>query len=185
MSTVLIAYGSIEGQTRKICQAVAKQVEALGHRALLVDAAEGHEKSDWPNPDAVIVAAPVHEHHFPAAVRRYLNTHRDAASGLPGMFLSVSLAAMSDEASDKADLNKLTTDFVKSAKWSPEKIHHVAGALRYTEYSFLKRFILKQTMKAAGGPTDTAQDFDFTDWEALDDLVTKFVRDHVEKSAAA
>ena len=185
MSTVLIGYGSIEGQTRKICRRVADKLEALGHHAVLVDTAENHDSADWPNPDAVIIGAPIHEHHYPAAVKRYLKAHSDKLASVPGMFLSVSLAAMSDEESDKADLKKLGRDFSKSVHWEPAQIHQIPGALRYTEYNFFKRFILKQIMRAAGGPTDTAQDYEFTDWEALDKIVEQFAERHVGDKAVA
>lgn len=185
MSTVLVGYGSIEGQTRKISRRVAQKVEAMGHEAVLYDLAEKHDDSEWPNPDAVIIGAPIHEHHFPAAVKRYLKSHSDRLKGLPGMFLSVSLAAMSDEEGDKADLRKLCEDFAKSVHWAPVEVHQIAGALRYTEYNFFKRFILRQIMRAAGGPTDTAQDFEFTDWDKLDEIVEGFVKREFDEKAVA
>ncbi len=185
MSTVLIGYGSIEGQTRKICQRVAQKVEALGHRTVLVDTTERSEKEEWPNPDAVIIGAPIHEHHYPAAVRRYIKAHSEAMSKPPGMFLSVSLAVMSDEEDDKTALQHLASSFLESVGWQPADIHQIAGALKYTEYNFFKRFIMKQILRAAGGPTDTHQDYEFTDWEALEKNVEDFVRTRLEPSAAA
>ena len=171
MSHVLICYGSIEGQTRKISNAVARKIVSLGHTAHVVDASDPGD-DDLRVPDAVIVAAPLHEHHYPASVRRYLKSLGAEVRERPGMFLSVSLAVMSDEEADKADLDRLSRTFVEKSEWSPQETHQVAGALRYTELSFFKRFILKQIMRAAGGPTDTHEDYEFTDWAELDKLVT-------------
>ncbi len=185
MSTVLVGYGSIEGQTRKICQAVAKKIETLGHQAVLVDVSDRPKDLEWCKFDAVIIGAPIHEHHYPAAVKRFLKSHADRLWGMPGMFLSVSLAAMSKDEGDKADLRKLVMDFVKSVNWQPSEAHQIPGALRYTEYNFFKRFILQHIMRAAGGPTDTAQDYEFTDWEALDGIVEAFVDQRLGDNAAA
>jgi menaquinone-dependent protoporphyrinogen oxidase len=50
----------------------------------------------------------------------------------------------------------------------------VAGALPYTRYNFLVRFLMKRIARKAGGPTDTSRDYDFTDWAALDRFAAAF-----------
>jgi len=47
----------------------------------------------------------------------------------------------------------------------------VAGALSYTKYNFLVRFVMKRIAKAQGASTDTSRDHELTDWEALDHIV--------------
>jgi menaquinone-dependent protoporphyrinogen oxidase len=54
-------------------------------------------------------------------------------------------------------------------------IHHAAGALKYTEYDFFRRWMLKRIAKKEGGPVDTSLDHEFTDWDALDAFVRTFV----------
>ncbi len=184
MSNVLICYGSVEGQTRKICNVVAQKIEDLGHQVHMVDAADPPE-GEWLLPDALIVAAPLHEHQYPSAVRRYLKSVSKGIAGVPGMFLSVSLAAMSDEEDDRSDLERISWKFFESVDWTPQEVHQVAGALRYTELNFFKRFVLKQIMRAAGGPTDTHEDYEFTDWEALDKIVDGFASKYLSNAAVA
>ena len=104
---------------------------------------------------------------------------------MPGMFLSVSLAAMSDEEDDRSDLERTSWKFFDDVEWTPQEVHQVAGALRYTELNFFKRFVLKQIMRAAGGPTDTHEDYEFTDWEALDKIVEAFAAQYLGTAAVA
>ena len=54
-------------------------------------------------------------------------------------------------------------------------LHHVAGAFRYTEYDFFKRWALKYIAWHKGAPTDTSRDYELTDWEDLARFVDGFV----------
>lgn len=53
----------------------------------------------------------------------------------------------------------------------------IAGALKYTEYDYFKRLIMKMISKKEGGATDTSQDYEYTKW----DEVTKFVNEFANK----
>ena len=52
----------------------------------------------------------------------------------------------------------------------------VAGALLYTRYNFLVRFVMRQITKAEGGDTDTSRDYEYTDWDAVDRFAEAFAR---------
>ncbi|MBK7082115.1 MAG: hypothetical protein IPH55_15700 [Betaproteobacteria bacterium] len=51
---------------------------------------------------------------------------------------------------------------------------HAAGALRYTQYDYFKRLIMKLIAKQRGGATDTTQDREYTDWDDLAHFVDEF-----------
>jgi menaquinone-dependent protoporphyrinogen oxidase len=59
----------------------------------------------------------------------------------------------------------------------------VAGALLYTQYGLLKRFIMKLIVKRQGGSTDTSVDHEYTDWAALQRFVDEFMTSAVEPLA--
>jgi menaquinone-dependent protoporphyrinogen oxidase len=65
--------------------------------------------------------------------------------------------------------------FAAETGWIPARSLAVAGALAYTQYGFLKKFVLRQIAKRAGGSTDTSCDHEYTDWPAVD----RFVEQHV------
>jgi len=70
----------------------------------------------------------------------------------------------------RADVRRSIETFVKETGWQPTRVEPVAGALLYTRYNWLIRFIMKRISQSAGGDTDTTRDFEYTDWAALDRL---------------
>ena len=95
----------------------------------------------------------------------------------PNAFLSVSLAAAGDDKEDVEGLKKCVADFTHETGWTPNRIHHVAGAFRYTSYDFLKRWAMKYIAYRKRGPTDTSRDYELTDWDDLTQFARSFVRD--------
>ena len=47
----------------------------------------------------------------------------------------------------------------------------VAGALLYSKYNPLVRFVMKRIAKEAGAAHDTSRDYEYTDWVGLDRFV--------------
>jgi menaquinone-dependent protoporphyrinogen oxidase len=60
----------------------------------------------------------------------------------------------------------------------------VAGALAYSRYNFIIRFVMKQIARKAGAPTDTSRDYELTDWPTLDRFVTDAARTAEERRLA-
>jgi len=77
----------------------------------------------------------------------------------------VSLTAAGHEADDVAGLKKCVADFIQASGWTPQRIHHVAGAFRYTAYGLLTRYVMKYIAWRKGAPTDTHRDHELTDWD--------------------
>jgi menaquinone-dependent protoporphyrinogen oxidase len=66
--------------------------------------------------------------------------------------------------------------FVAETGWRPERSLPVAGALTYSRYNFLIRFVMKRIARKQGAPTDTSRDYEFTNWSAVDRFVDEAVR---------
>ena len=62
---------------------------------------------------------------------------------------------------------EIAETFTASCDWKPKRIEVVAGALKYTQYDFFKRFLMKQIVNSKGGSTDTEHDQEYTDWEQV------------------
>lgn len=174
---ILLIYGTTEGQTQKIARFVADHLAKHGHQAQPVSAIEATAAADPREFDAVIVAASLHVGRYQSAVIHFVNKHLAAISARPNAFLSVSLAAASDDEDDIHGLKRCVSDFVHQTGWTPRRIQHVAGAFRYTSYDFLKRWAMKYIAHRKGAPTDTSQDHELTDWEDLSRFVDAFTED--------
>jgi menaquinone-dependent protoporphyrinogen oxidase len=172
---MLLVYGTTEGQTRKVAAFMADRLAGLGHSALTVDCTEVPPSLDLAGFDAVLVAASVHAGRYQSSVVHFVNEHGAALDARPNAFISVSLSAASDEPEEVEGLRECVGEFVADTGWTPRRIHHVAGAFRYTAYDFFKRWALKYIAYRKGAPTDTHRDHELTDWDDLRRFVDSFV----------
>lgn len=182
---LLLVYGTTEGQTRKVARFVADHLARQGHETLLVDAIDVTAATDPRGFDSVIIAASLHAGRYQSAVVHFVRQHLAAINTRPNAFLSVSLATVSEDEDDARGLERCVIDFSQQSGWTPQFIHHVAGAFRYTSYGLLKRWAMKYIAHRKGGPTDTSQDHELTDWADLAQFVDDFSRVLVRAPAAA
>jgi menaquinone-dependent protoporphyrinogen oxidase len=169
-----IAYATIEGHTRKIAQAVADTIEKAGHRVRLMNVGELIEYTLEPA-DGVILCAPIHGGHYPQPFLDFVERESVWLSGLPSAFVSVSLSITSDNADERTEVRNIAEALADATGWAPQAVHHAAGALRYTEYDFFKRWMARRLAGSRGAPVDTGRNFELTDWPALAAFAETFV----------
>jgi menaquinone-dependent protoporphyrinogen oxidase len=173
---LLLLYGTTEGQTEKVACFVAEHLAQQGHQTALVNAIDATAAVDPSKVDAVIVAASLHAGRYQSGVIHFVREHLGTINARPNAFLSVSLAAASDDAADVQGLKKCIADFIHQTGWTPQYIHHVAGAFRYTSYDFLKRWAMKYIAYRKGASTDTSRDHELTDWADLARFADAFIK---------
>ena len=174
---VLIVYGTTEGHTRKIARFMEDVLQDAGHKASIADATE-----EPPNPkdyDAIIIGGSIHIHKYQSAVTHYIAKHVAVLNKMPGAFISVCLAVASGIDEEHREAEKITNDFLTQTGWKPLLTAQVAGALKYTQYDYFKRLIMKMIAKREGRATDTSQDYEYTNWDA----VKKFVLEFADKAS--
>lgn len=176
MHFVLI-YDSIEGQTRKISKHIEALLKSNHHSCVTILATDEDAIFDPVDAIGIIVCAPVHTGTFPKSVYRLLKRQHSELMAHPGAFISVSLAAASGDKSEVKEIDKIVHALSEDTGWWPVATHNAAGALKYIEYDFFKKWIMKRISKKSDGPTDTSQDYEFTNWDALDKFVLQFVGD--------
>jgi len=181
---LLVVYATREGQTRRIAEHLGATIRARGHAAEVVDAAHLPAAFSLDAYSAAIIGASVHQGRHEREMVKFVKLHRSELEQIPAVFLSVSLseAGVEDPAASperraqaSADVERMIQDFLTETGWHPAKIKAVAGALLYTKYNFLLRFVMKRIARASGGSTDTSRDHEYTDWEALDRLVDELL----------
>ena len=181
MAHVLVVYATTEGQSRKTARHIAERVEALGHSDELADAADGNLPDDLSAYDAVFLVASVHHGRYQAPLYHYVKTHSGVLNDANTAFVSLSLAIMSKIEVEREEARSFAKTFLDATGWRPAFVHHAAGALRYSQYDFFKKWIMRRISRAEGGPHDTTKDYEFTDWDAIDD----FVDEAMEKAVPA
>lgn len=170
---VLVAYGTTEGQTRKISQAVAAQLRALDHEVEVFDTTGLLGELDPEAFDAIIVAGSVHEQRHQESVVVFVTANREKLESKPTMFISVSLAAAFEEG--MSDAQAYADSFFDSVGWRPTQSLLVAGAVKHGEYGYYTEQILQHIVLKDRKLEHPEQDHEFTDWEFLANAIEEFV----------
>ena len=169
MSTVVIAYGTTDGQTARIAACIAELVASQGHVVRCLDIKD-MSADPLAGTDAVVIGASIHVGRHEDYVTDFVRAHRGELEAVPSAFFSVSLAAHGDPSNAEGYVET----FLQDVGWRPTEVAMFAGALLYTRYGFVKRQLMKRIAKDKGLDTDTSRDFDYTDWESVRRFASRF-----------
>lgn len=181
MSSILIAYDTTEGQTRNIAQHLADAITRSGKEVEVIDIRRPPTDFTLEGFDAILVGASIHMSKHSRQLSEFVGRHIGRLNAVPSGFFSVSLSAVGSE-QERADASRFVEEFLQQTGWNPKIKATVAGGLRYREYGFLKRWMMKKIAREAGKDTDTSKNHEYTDWNAVDKFVTEFLVD-VERRA--
>jgi menaquinone-dependent protoporphyrinogen oxidase len=163
----LILYGTGEGQTAKIAARIATTISERGHEANAIDVRDRPDSLTLEVYDAVVVGASIHVGKHQDEVREFVTENRDALLGMPTAFFQVSLSSASEEKREEAA--GYIEAFLTETGWHPDRIAQFSGALRFSEYGFLKRLMMKRIAKnLLTEERESNGDIEFTDWDAVD-----------------
>lgn len=175
MKPLLIVYATTEGQTRKIAFFAQDAVMSAGRPAEVFDAAHIPPDLDIDDFAGAILAGSLHQGKHQASLAHFARRNATALNALPTLFLSVSLSAVVDDDTHRADCQSCIDGFTQETGLRPAESHAVAGALKYVEYDWVKRMIMRSISKHENRETDTSRDYEYTDWVGLKELVVRFV----------
>jgi len=165
---MLIVYGSSHGQTAKIAERIGEVLRLEGCDSTVVDADAMPIRLDLGRYDAVLVGASIIRSGHQRSVRDFLRTHAQALRALPTGFFSVSGSAASADPAVRAEATRLMEEFLAEQQFEPELRATFGGAIAYTRYNPLLRWMMKRISEKEGGPTDTSRDHELTDWTAVE-----------------
>jgi menaquinone-dependent protoporphyrinogen oxidase len=183
MKPIGVFYATREGHTHKIAERVAEDLRKRGFEAEVKDL-RGEAAIDLKNFSSAILAASVHIGRHEPEMLEFVKQHRTELEAMPAAFLSVTLSEAGAERANAtpeeharfvADVQGMLDRFFKDTGWHPQRVKPVAGALLYTKYNFLIRFVMRRIARKAGAATDTSRDYEYTDWVALDHFVEELV----------
>ncbi len=174
MGSILVCYGTGEGQTATVADRIVDVLAERGHDATALDAAELPPAFDLEAFDAVLVGASVHVGKHQPAVREFVGANRDALAARPTGFFQLSLSSAVDDEARRADAADYVDAFLEETGWRPDRIARFGGALRYSKYGFLKRLMMKRIAREATGDTDASRDYEYTDWHEVEAFAADF-----------
>jgi menaquinone-dependent protoporphyrinogen oxidase len=179
MARILIAYASRHGQTKKIAEHVAQALLQDGCAVDLIDCKHPPGRLAMVTYDAFILAASINYGKHQKGMTEFVRTHLFELRSAPSALLSVSAAAASRDEKNQSEAQGCIDAFIEQTGLRPSASLPVAGALKYTQYPWLLRMMLRMIVrKTAGehsGDTDTKRDYEYTDWDAVDRFAHDFV----------
>jgi menaquinone-dependent protoporphyrinogen oxidase len=185
MTHILVVYGTTDGQTRKIAHVLAENLRAQRCSVDLLDAGGSLRRLSPEGYDGVIVAASVHIGSYQSSVKRWVRTHAAMLNQIPTAFLSVCLAVLEKDPKAQQEIRAIMQRFVRDCGWRPTVTRLVAGAVLYTRYPWLKKWMMRRIVAKAGGGTDTTRDYEYTDWNDLRVFAGAFARQLKTREAMA
>ena len=180
MASILVCYGTGEGQTEKVADRLADELTARGHDPTTVNVKTVGSDLDVADVDAVLVGASIHFGRRQKAVRKFVTANCDVLVTKPTGFFQVSGASADQDGA--ADATTYVEQFVEATNWRPDRIGLFGGAIRFLEYGFLLGALMKRVVKSGFPEVDASGDVEFTDWESVEafaDAFATFVEERI------
>ena len=174
MAAVLLLYATGEGQTAKVADRIAGALGSRGHEVTVVDVERVPPDLSVAAFDGVLVGSSIHLGRHPERIHEFVRDAREALAERPSAFFQVCLSAAAEDPERRAEADRYVEEFVAATGWRPDRTAVFAGALRYSQYGFLKRAMMKRVAADMGGDTDTDRDHEYTDWAAVEGFASAF-----------
>jgi menaquinone-dependent protoporphyrinogen oxidase len=174
VARILVAYDTLEGQTRKIAEYISARVAQLGHKSHLANIKELSEDPISEQFDGAIIGASIHVGKHSKRFVAFVEDRPMWLDGMPIAFYSVSLSA-SGNADGQQEAQGYVTALLSQTGWSPQTVATVGGGLKYRRYGFFKRLIMRSIARRTGRDTDTSRDYEYTDWDVVNRFTDSFL----------
>lgn len=166
----LVVYATSEGHSALVAERIA---EALRKTIDVVDLRLAAQVPDPSAYDAVVAGGPVHAAHHDKALVHWLETYAQEVNAKPSGLFQVSLTSTNDDETHTREARDLLVGLEEKTGFDPDVVGMFAGAVLYTRYGWFKRRLMRHIVAKEGGDTDITQDYDYTDWDAVE----RFARD--------
>ena len=171
---VLIVYASSEGQTAKVADHLGDVLRE--HDVEFEEYAVGGVPGDLDlgDYDGVLLGASVHMGKHQKSMRKFVKRHREALVDAYSGFFQVSLSSASDDEQRQREAADYVENLVDETGWEPDHVGVFGGALKFSEYGFIKGKLMK-AIASGMGDVDTAADQEFTDWAEVTAFAEAFL----------
>lgn len=174
MPSIVTIYGTGEGQTEKVADRIVDELGARGHEVTGINVRDVSADFDLTDFDAVLVGASIHMGRHQKAVRKFVTARREELMTMPTGFFQVSAASGEGNEAGEAEAMGYLDEFIEDTAWRPDRIGLFGGALRFSEYGFLVRGIMKRIAKKKHPELDTSRNIELTDWDEVESFAEAF-----------
>lgn len=170
MKKVLLVYASLEGQTEKIARVLRDHLVQAGSQVTLANVRRPAELAglvpgDY---DLLVFGASIHIGKIEKEMVAFINAHAGEIDGKHrSLFIVLMAAASRDPGRRAASLAHVKKTVAEQLRVPFDDVEMLAGALMYTQYGWLTKWIMKRIARKEGGSTDTSRDHEYTDWDQV------------------
>lgn len=164
-ASVLILYSSVDGQTIRICQRLAQQLDAHGNRTRVL-AIEQAGAAELAAAGKIVLGASIRYGRHRRNVYDFIHRHQVAIESRPNAFFSVNVVARKPE-KNTPQTNPYMQKFLQRSSWQPQQLAVFAGRIDYRKYGFIDRTMIRFIMWLTNGPTERNACVEFTDWQQV------------------
>ena len=175
MKPILVAYGTTEGHTRKIAEFIAERARKAGKSVDLVDSASPEAEQVPPIYAGAFILGSVHYDRHQTALTHFVKENLGWLNAIPTAVFSVNLAMLHHDPSSQEEAQKCLDAFLAETGLKPFMARLVAGALKYAQYDFFKRALLRYLVRPGGIKADAATEAEYTDWEELGGFIDEYL----------
>lgn len=177
MARFLLLYATRYGHSASVAKRLQRVLEETGQDAESHDLSSLPEKFRLAEHEVLILGGAVHMGKYPRVLRRFIHDHRAQIERHPNAFFSICNAIHSQRPQDVALADRYLQTLVRETGWIPQHVAHFAGAIAYTRYNPVIRFVMKQIASKTGASTDTSRDHVYTDWDAVDGFARRLAEE--------
>jgi menaquinone-dependent protoporphyrinogen oxidase len=176
MARILVLHHSYDGQTARIATRMGDVIGQAGHQVTMHRFSGAGALALLSKYDAVVIGAAIRYGHHERALEKEVRAHAAELAARPNAFFSVCLSAGGPGYKPKA-VRRYVDEFCANTGWEPGEVATLAGALQYSKYGPLIKFMMKLIVGFSGGETDSSRDYEYTDWVAVE----RFARDFAKR----
>ena len=167
MTKYLFLYSTTDGHTKRICEFIGNILKQQNHEIKIEPISlELKKLSEY---DAIILGASIRYGKHQKSVFNFINKHKDLLETKKSAFFSVNVVARKNE-KNSPNTNPYMKKFLKTSRWTPNKLGVFAGKVDYPSYKFFDKYIIRMIMWITKGPTDISQSYEFTDWKVVENF---------------
>jgi menaquinone-dependent protoporphyrinogen oxidase len=178
MERIGIFYATREGHAHKVADHLAAALLARGMTVSVHDVRDAETREALARSESVVVVGSVHMGKHEPELVEFVRANRARLEAMPSAFFSVCGAESAAEQASTPEaraaaakhVGEQLAAFTTTTGWHPARVVPIAGALLYTHYNLLVRWMMKKISRSEAMPTDTSRDYEFTNWGALDEV---------------
>tara|TARA_B100001059_G_C17517971_1_gene419259 strand:+ start:90 stop:614 length:525 start_codon:yes stop_codon:yes gene_type:complete len=167
MFASLIIFSTTDGHTKKICERIGNFLN--NEKLTKIVSLDEATKLDLSKYQRIIIGASIRYGKHSKKLYKFIELNKKILNQKPSVFFSVNVVARKFE-KNTPNTNPYIKKFLKISKWQPNKLGVFAGKVDYPNYNFFEKYIIKLIMFITGGPTDTSQSYEFTDWTKVENF---------------